>query len=163
MTQPHPPADGPARPGSTTGRTGARVIDLADPDWCWARLRQATRGILSASHLERPRGLDVACTLVDRHLLLTPEQDRNLLPVLADRELTLGLAGRGDDGLRWVVRVTGVAALTCLPFAPDALEDCRDSHPARGAGPRAGNALLLPVGRLRGYSETPLDTEPVTR
>lgn len=177
MTAPHWPGDAPTSTSTSTttkatsttttrrGPTaatepGARVIDLADLDWCWSQLRRTTRGVLSARSPRRTLDLDVTYTVEGQDLLIPVVWNREVLHLLAGCEVALGLAGREPDGLRWVVRVTGVAALSLVPSAARTYAASRRSHPALGRDSRPSSALLLPVERLRGYHETPLDPAP---
>jgi hypothetical protein len=155
MTQPLLPGSGHAENRARTLDAVARVIDLADTDWCWSQLAASTRGVLSSRNFGRSANLDVEYTLDDEEIFIPIAYDHELLHLLAAQEVTLGLEGRDDDGLKWVVRVTGVANLSLLT-APDLFGP--SSHPAhRVAAPLDPDALLvLPSERIRGFHETPL-------
>lgn len=159
MTAPHRPGDAPTTTRLTSAATepGARVIDLADLDWCWSQLRSTTRGVLSSRSPRRPVNLDVTFTVADRNILIPVTWDQEVLHLIAGWEVALGLAGAEPDGLRWVVRVTGVADASLVPAGSGTYFASRRSHPALGVASRPSSALLLPVDRLRGYHETPLD------
>jgi hypothetical protein len=158
VTQPLSPDARRVGNGPRTLDDGARVIDLADPDWCWSQLAGSTRGALCPCGPGRPATLDVEYTLHDEEIFIPIASDHELLHLLADREVTLGLVGFDDDGLKWVVRVTGIAGLS-LPFsAADLFGSSRRSHPAhRGsASPDVDAMLVLPSERIRGYHEARL-------
>jgi hypothetical protein len=160
MTAPHRPGDAPKTGSRSSAPTepGARVIDLADLDWCWSQLRSTTHGVLSSRG--RAVSLDVTYTMEEANLLIPVAWDHEVLHLLAGCEVALGLSGREPDGLRWVVRVTGVAALSLVPSSAGTYAAARRSHPALGVASQPSSALLLPVDRLRGYHETPLDPHP---
>lgn len=158
MTPPRTPS--PRRPGAATAAlgTGARVIDLANEDWCWAQLAGTTRATLFARCAGRTVALDVNYTLDDEEIHIPIASDHALLHVFAGQQVALVLAGRSNDGVRWVVRASGLAVLR-LFAAADALSQARRNHPAyHAAVPVDDDALLvLPANRLRGYHENPLD------
>jgi hypothetical protein len=158
MSQPLPPVVRRAENRSRTLDDGARIIDLADPDWCWSQLAGSTRGVLCSLGPGRTATLDVEYTLHDEEIFIPIASDHELLHLLAAQEVTLGLVGFDEEGLKWVVRVTGVAGLS-LPFsAPDLLDSSRRSHPAhRAASPDPDALLVLPSERIRGYHEARLN------
>jgi hypothetical protein len=163
MTAPHRPGDvGTTTTRSLTAATerGARVIDLADLDWCWSQLRSTTHGVLSSRSPRKAVSLDVSYVVEGQNLVIPVAWDHEVLHLLAGCEVALGLSGREPDGLRWVVRVTGVAALSLVPSSSGTYAASRRSHPALGVDSQPSSALLLPVERLRGYHETPLDPNP---
>jgi hypothetical protein len=136
--------------------SGARIIDLATPPWCWAQLRSATEGILSYRSARGLASLAVTYTLTDRQIVIPIAAYNGRAHLAIDTEVTLALTGQDDEGLRWVVRATGIADLAVASSGSGGLTACRQSHPAHGAASRANEALLLPVARLRGFYETSL-------
>jgi hypothetical protein len=135
----------------------ARVIHLADPGWCWTRLRSTALGVLSSQSPAPPVAEDVTYTVVGGEIVVPVPWDSEALHLLAGHEVTLGLSGRGEDGLRWVLRASGVAEFAMVRSSPVTLEDCRSSHPAHGPAFASTDTMLVAVDRLRGYHETPLD------
>jgi hypothetical protein len=135
----------------------ARVIDLADPGWCWLQLRNTALGVLSTRSRRSPLDMDVAYTVVGDEILIPIPWDSEALHLLAGRDVTLSLTGRDEDSLRWVVRATGNAEFAMVPLASDTVAQCRSSHPAHGATSESTDTMVLTVDRLRGYHETPLD------
>jgi hypothetical protein len=137
----------------------ARVIDIAAPARCWAHLRQTTEGVLSSRSARGSASLVVGYTVDDRQITIPIGSTDEAVHLLAGHEVTLSLTGHDDEGLRWVVRATGVAVLTPPALQTGTLAACRNSHPAHGAAARPKEALVVPVTRLRGYYQTPLDTD----
>jgi hypothetical protein len=163
MTSPTRPGGHPTTPTNSPTMAGsdpdARIIDIAAPARCWAHLRHTTEGILSSRSTRGSTSLAVAYTVDDRQVTIPIGSYNEAAHLLAGREVTLGLTGHDDEGLRWVVRATGVAVLSPPTLRSGTLAACRDSHPAHGAASRPNDVLLLPVTRLRGYYQTPLDTD----
>jgi hypothetical protein len=150
-----PPTSVDGRSSSVDADVEGHVIDLATPAWCWARLLSTTEGVLSSLREKKARGVAVSYT-VGHGQVLIPIASFSAGRLLAGSAVTLGLSGRAEDGLRWVVRATGVPVLSVL--AGDSLTASRNSHPARSSEPEGVDALLLRIDRLRGYRETPLRT-----
>lgn len=162
MTQPTGPLD--RRPTRSSHRRaasepdgGARVIDLADRDWCWSRLCATQRGLLSSRSPRNPAPLDVGYTVRGGRVVIPVADDAEILHLLVGHEVTLELTGHPDDGQRWVVRLTGTADLAVAAMKPSTLHPSQLVHPARGLDVTSSSTLLLPVGRLRGYHETLVD------
>jgi hypothetical protein len=135
----------------------ARVIELGDPDWCWSHLLTATHGVLTSPGTPGAVSHHVTYTVVDRQLVVAAAEDGRVLQLLAGSEVELDLSGRAGNGVRWVVRATGLAEPTFLRGAAASLDGSRSSHPARGAGQVPVDGLLMPAFRLRGYRDAPLE------
>jgi hypothetical protein len=149
-----PPADPGGPPPFAQPHPEGRVVDLATLDWCWMRLLSTSEGVLSSRGGRRPPSMAVGYTVDDGKVLIPIGTFSAAARLLAGTQATLGLAGHGEDGLRWVVRATGVALLSVM--AADSLAACRNSHPARSSAPPGADALLLSIDRIRGYHESPL-------
>jgi hypothetical protein len=132
----------------------ARVIELGDPDWCWSHLVTATHGVLTSPGSPGTAGHDVTYAVVDRELVVAARKDGRVLQLLAGSEVELDLTGRADDGVRWVVRATGLAEPTFLRGAAASPAGSGNGRPARQV---PVDALLVPAFRLRGYREAPLE------
>jgi hypothetical protein len=143
---------------TAVANSGSRIIDLATPVWCWARLRRATEGTLSYRSARGAASLAVGYTLTDRQIVIPIAAYDGRAHLAIDTEVTLGLTGHDEDGLRWVVRASGIAGLAIASSGSTGLAACRQSHPAHGAPSPANEALLLPIARLRGFYETSLHT-----
>jgi hypothetical protein len=158
MTQPIRPGGPPSTLGDPPAFAGpdldARVIDLASAAWCWSHLRSSTEGVLSSAGGRKPADLAVTYVVDDGQILIPSGSFVDAARLLVGTEVSLGLSGRAE-GLRWVVRATGLALLSVLPG--DSLTACRDRHPAQGTAFLSSDALLLRIDRLRGYFETSLD------
>jgi hypothetical protein len=156
MTTPAGPHHGPTGTpcGPARSGPGAQLIDLGTLDWCWSHLSGGNQGTLSSCGPGRSVNLAVQYAVIEEQIVIPYAPDPEVLHLLGGLEVTLGLVGRSEAGLRWVVRVTGFAERSVVPTDPATLAGCRRSHPAQGSPPPG--ALLLPVRRLRGYHETPL-------
>ena len=143
-------------PAPLLDERAGRVVQLADPGWCWSRLAGARRGVLTLDGVVGSAGLHVDFTMDDLQVLIPVPAKDKVLRRMADLDVTLSLAGRADDGLRWVVRVTGVALLFAVPSGSGGGEPTRAVQPGRAAAIPLNHSLLLPVERLRGYQESRL-------
>jgi hypothetical protein len=139
----------------TPARQVASVTDLGTLEWCWARLLTSTEGMLFSHAGLRPPRLAVRYSVEDGQVQI-PMGSFPGAALLVGSQVTLGLAGHAGDGLRWVVRASGVAQLSTLTV--DSLDARRDRRPARYPVPEAARTLLLDVDRLRGYHRAPSRT-----
>lgn len=138
---------------------GSRLIDLATPDWCWARLSGASEGVLSYRGERRHSSLAVAYTLTDRQITIPVATFNDAGHLAAGNEVTLEVIGHFDGDLRWVVRATGFAEQVFLPDR-SGRSRTRLKRPVHGA-PVGADGLLLTVSRIRGFEET--SANPVVR
>jgi hypothetical protein len=136
------------------------VIDIGAPSWCWSHLGAAGEGILS---YQSPRGrssLAVPYTVTGQQISMPLACFNSAGWSAAGAEVCLEISGLTPDGLRWVVRASGVAERDDQTWSPG-LAYARRVHPAAKndrTPTTAMDQLVLAAPRIRGFYETPLTT-----